>query len=57
MRNVGNNGYNWSRTASSSTNAYHLNTNPTNVNPSNSSNRWAAFPPPLPLDYRFGADL
>lgn len=44
VRNVGNNGYGWSRTAQSSTNAYHLNFNPTNVNPSNNSNRWAGFP-------------
>jgi len=41
---AGNNGYGWSRTAQSATNAYFLNMNPTNVNPSNNNNRWHGFP-------------
>lgn len=44
MWNVGNNGYGWSRTAQSATNAYFLNMNPTNVNPSNNNNRWVSLP-------------
>lgn len=44
VRNVGENGNGWSRTANSSTNAYNLNFNPTGVNPSNNSNRWAGLP-------------
>ena len=42
--NVGNSGYGRSRTASSSTNAYYLNFNPTDVNPSNNNHRWYGFP-------------
>lgn len=38
---VGNNGYNWSRTSNSSTNAYNVNTS--NVNPSN-NNRYNGCP-------------
>ena len=38
--NVGNNAQLWSRTSLSSTNAYNLNTNPGNVNPSNNGNRY-----------------
>jgi len=52
---VGNNGYGWSRTARSDTNAYNLNMNPTNVNPSNNNSRFHGFP--LRWDTRFGADL
>lgn len=44
MYNVGQNGNDWSRTSLSSTHAYHLNINPTDVNPSGNSNRWAGFP-------------
>lgn len=43
-RNVGNEGDYWSRTAKSSTNAYNLNFNTSNVNPSNNNNRWNGFP-------------
>lgn len=44
VRYAGNNGYGWSRTANSSTNAYYLDMNPTNVNPSNNTNRYYGFP-------------
>ena len=44
MWNVGNNGYGWSRTAKSSTTAYFLNMNPTDVNPSNNNHRWVSLP-------------
>lgn len=42
--NVGSNGYNWSRTSKSSTNAYNLNFNTSNVNPSNNNNRYNGRP-------------
>jgi hypothetical protein len=44
--NINNTGYNgdyWSRTAYSSDNGYHLNMNPTNVNPSNNWGRYGGF--------------
>ena len=44
VNNVGNNGYGWSRTSKSSTNAYNLNFNPTGVNPSNNNNRFNGRP-------------
>lgn len=37
-------GHNWSRTASSSTNARILFFNPTDINPSNNRDRWFGFP-------------
>ncbi len=43
VRVIGQYGDYWSRTTSSSTNAYRLITSPTGVNLSNSSDRWAAF--------------
>jgi len=43
-RNFGENGYGWSRTSQSSTHAYNLNFNPSDVNPSNNSNRFNGFP-------------
>ena len=55
VANVGSNGYDWSRTANSSTNAYRLNFNPTDLN-MNATNRYWGFP----LRWvwpRFGADL
>jgi len=42
INNVGNNGYDWSRTASSTTNAYRLNFNPTGLN-MNAENRYWGF--------------
>ncbi len=41
--NFGNNGNYWSRTAVSDANGRYLNFNPTNVNPSNSWNRYGGF--------------
>ena len=41
---VGNNGYSWSRTSRSSTSAYRLNFNATDVYPSGNGNRWYGFP-------------
>ena len=41
--NLGQNGNYWSRTASSSTAGRNLWFNPTDVNPSNSNNRWNGF--------------
>ncbi len=43
-RNVGENGYGWSRTAKSSIYGYNLNMNTTDVNPSNNNNRYNGFP-------------
>lgn len=42
--NVGNNLYGWSRTAKSTTNAYNLGVNPSEVYPSSDNNRWNGFP-------------
>lgn len=47
--NIGNYGYGWPRTVSSSTNAYRLNFGISNMNPSSSDSRYIGFPPPLPL--------
>ena len=44
VRNLGNNGNYWSRTAGSETNGRYLNFNPTNVDPSNSWGRYGGFP-------------
>ncbi len=44
VRNFGNNGNYWARTAVSDTNGRYLNFNPTNVNPSNSWGRYGGFP-------------
>jgi len=49
VRNVGEDGGGWSRTARSATNAYNLNTNPTYVNPSGNSRHWSGFPLRFPL--------
>ena len=44
LRNAGNNGNYWSSTANSNTsNAYNLNFNSGNVNPSNNNNRYNGF--------------
>lgn len=43
-RGVGKDGYFWSRTSNSSTKAYDLGTNPTDVYPSGNPNRFGAFP-------------
>ena len=43
MNNVGQNGYYWSRTSKSTTNAYDLAFNPSNVNPSNNNERRDGF--------------
>ena len=48
--NVGERGYDWARTSQSSTNAYNLWMTPTDVNPSNSNNRWIG----IPLRWGFG---
>ena len=43
--NVGDYGYNWSRTAKSSTIAYHLNMDPSDVDSeSNEDDRWVGLP-------------
>ncbi len=42
--NVGYEASTRSRTAYSAANAYYLNSNPTNVNPSNANNRYYGFP-------------
>ena len=45
LRNAGQNGYDWSsRSYSTTTNAYSLNFNASDVNPSNYNNRWNGFP-------------
>jgi len=44
MWNLGNWGNGWSRTSKSSTNAYNLAFNPTEVYPSNNNNRWNGLP-------------
>ena len=44
VRYAGYYGCGWSRTASSSTGAYYLAMNPTNVNPSDSTVRYYGFP-------------
>ena len=45
LRNAGQNGYDWSsRSYSTTTNAYNLNFNASDVNPSNYNNRWNGFP-------------
>ena len=41
---VGSNGYGWSRTAVSATNARYLFLRPTNVSPSDSTSRWVGLP-------------
>ena len=46
--NVSANGYSWSKTSKSSTSTYDLGIHPDNANPSDSSNRYDGFPPPLP---------
>lgn len=46
-RNVGLEASTHSRTSNSAANAYYLNSNNTNVNPSNANNRYYGFPPPL----------
>lgn len=43
VNNTGYNGDYWTRTAYSAANAYNLNMNPTNVNPSNNWNRYGGF--------------
>ncbi len=42
---VGQYGYSWSRTSKSSIRSYDLLLGPTNVNPSDNSNRFYGFPP------------
>ena len=45
MRNVGNSGYGWSRTASGTPSyPYRLSFNPTNVYPSDNYDRYPSFP-------------
>lgn len=54
---MGNNGQFWSsRSDSTTTNAYNLNFNASNVNPSNSNDRWRGYPLRW-LIPRWGADF
>ena len=43
LNNAGNNGNYWSSTVNSATNARNLNFNSTNVNPTNTNNRYNGF--------------
>ncbi len=55
--NMGNNGQFWSsRSDSTTANAYNLNFNASNVNPSNSNDRWRGYPLRC-LFVAMGADL
>ena len=44
LRLIGENGYGWSHTAKSSTNAYYLGMTPADINPSYDNDRWYGFP-------------
>ena len=43
INNVGSNGYYWSSTPNGSDNAYNLNLNSSNANPSNNNNRYNGY--------------